>query len=363
MPRASSSRRRPSSLALRAGSVAGCAALVAAAVCWPQSERPGSQAGHHAYAVTHTELSASSARRLATAAWSGRMYTTTGGETVSVFVAEGYLDGDAAGRRWAEFFGSLVHGSELGLFTAYVTTPTSVTEMCQNERALGCYGSSTLVIPGEPVAGVSPEEIARHEYGHHVAANRQNPPWRAIDWGTKRWASAAKVCARVGAGTAFPGDEDAHYEQNPGEGFAEAYRVLNEFKAGISSSAWSIVDPTYYPDRAALEALERDVLEPWTSGVTSRQRYRFAPGAKRVRTMPLATALDGDLAIVASFERGWLFDVDLLGPDGKRVLARALWSGASLKRLTYTICGERPLFLRIVRRGAPGRVVVTTTTP
>ena len=244
-----------------------------------------------------------------------------------------------------------------------MTTPASVKERCQSAYALGCYGSSTLVMPGETVGGVSPEEIARHEYGHHVAANRQNPPWRAIDWGTKRWATAAQVCSRVRTSTAFPGDEDEHYAQNPGEGFAEAYRVLNEVKNGISSSAWPIVDPAFVPDQPALEALERDVLEPWTSGVTRSHRYRFPQSAKRVRTVPLAAALDGDLAIVASFERGALYDIDLLGSDGKRVLARGLWSGASQKRLSYTICGERPLFLRIVRRGAPGRVAVTTTTP
>jgi hypothetical protein len=61
--------------------------------------------------------------------------------------------------------------------------------MCFTTEALGCYGGQTLVVVGESMDGIAPSSIATHEYGHHVAANRSNAPWPAIDWGTKRWAS------------------------------------------------------------------------------------------------------------------------------------------------------------------------------
>ena len=62
---------------------------------------------------------------------------------------------------------------------------------------------------GETTDGIAPNSVATHEYGHHVAANSNNAPWRAIDWGTKRWASMVGVCSRVQSGMAFPGDEGA----------------------------------------------------------------------------------------------------------------------------------------------------------
>jgi len=366
MPRASSNnRKRWSSPPLRVGFIAAGLALavVLSPIAPPASTSSSGPHLRNGFALRHTELSQSAARQVAASGWVGRTYSTAQGENVTVYVAEGYLEGDAAGQRWADFFGSLLHGGELSLFTAYITTPDGVREMCRNPYALGCYGSSTLVMPGEVSSGIAPELIARHEYGHHVAANRVNPPWIAIDWGTKRWASAVNVCSRARTGTAFPGDEDEHYEQNPGEGFAEAYRILNETKAGIATSIWDIVDRVFYPDQAALTAIERDVLEPYSTGVTRTQQLRFGQTGKPSRTLQVATPLDGDLAITVSFTPGTLFDVDLLGPDGKTVVARGLWSGSAQKRITYGVCGERSLLLRVVRRGLAGRVAVMTTTP
>jgi hypothetical protein len=345
-----------------AGAIAVCAAIGLAA-SWPTSLGRERMRADSAFSVGHTELGPSAARTLTAASWTGRRYTTPSGETVAVYVAEGYLDGEAAGQRWADFFASLLHDDELALLRVYVVPPTSASEMCASDQAIGCYGGSQLVIPGEPAEGVAPEAVARHEYGHHIAANRQNVPWKAIDWGTKRWATAAKVCSRVGEGTAFPGDEGDHYSQNPGEAFAEAYRVLNEVKAGVSSTEWSIVDTSFYPDQKALEAVEADVVQPWSSRTTSVARLQFSRKGKRTRTLPITAGLDGDLAVTVSFARGSLFDVDLLAANGKRILARGKWSGAARKRVTLTICGERPLTLRIVRRGAPGRITVTTSVP
>src|SRR5207249_3734012 len=82
---------------------------------------------------------------------------------------------------------------------------------------------------------------------------RINPPWRALTWGTKRWASYMNVCAKTVSGQLHPGNEGNAYQLNPGEAFAEAYRVLNEQREGIASPEWDLVDPSLRPDATALQ--------------------------------------------------------------------------------------------------------------
>jgi hypothetical protein len=229
---------------------------------------------------------------------------------------------------------------------------------CGNADALGCYGSNMLIVPGEAVDGVDPKLIATHEYGHHVAFNRANPPWIAVDWGPKRWASYANVCARTTAGTAYPGDEADHYRQNPGEAFAETYRLLNETKAGATNFIWPVVDGSFYPDAGALQAVEQDVLQPWTTPTTRSVRVRF-PKGKRVWTLQLATPLDGLLDVDVTLPTGALDDVSLVAAG--RVLVQGLWSGAHEKKLAYQICGQRSLQLRVVRRARPDSFTVRIT--
>jgi hypothetical protein len=118
---------------------------------------------------------------------------------------------------------------------------------------------------------VTPQEVVRHELGHHVAFNRLNTPWTAVNWGPKAWATDQDVCARG--------------------------------------------------------------------------------------------PLDGDLAVTISLPKGGYHDVVLLGPDGVTVLARGLWAGTTVQRITTTVCGRRPLTLRITRHGSVGRVAVVVSTP
>ena len=148
-----------------------------------------------------------------------------------------------------------------------------------------------LVLPGELWGGITPEELARHEYGHHVAANRLNAPWPAADWGPKRWASHVGVCARAAAGTASP-TSNTDYERHPGEAFAEVYRVLNERRGGSTALTWSIVDDSFIPDAAALRAAEEDVTKPWLAPVKQTVAGRFERGLQRrlIPVRPRSTA-------------------------------------------------------------------------
>jgi hypothetical protein len=270
---------------------------------------------------------------------------TASGARVRVYVSSAYTDADAAVTRWASFLAALPHERELELLEAYVAPLAEVERIC-GRGALGCYGQQTLVSIGELVHGVTPEDVVRHEYGHHVAANRLNPPWEAVEWGPKRWASAANVCARAAVGTAYPGNEAAYYTLNPGEAFAEAYRVTAELDGGPSGFTWNLVDPSFAPGPEAIAAVREDVLRPWANGPVRVVRARFA-GGTRTWTLPLKTTLDGNLEVALEKRAGARHSLQLVDGAG-RVLA-----GTTAKTsLRFTICGQRTLTVRVRRSGS-----------
>src|SRR5918911_3588761 len=214
-------------------------------------------------------------RLLARGAFWGGRYTTPSGEAVTVYVSDSYAQDPAIPQRWANFLSSLVHGSELGLVTAYLAPLDEVQTVCGAD-ALACYSprDSLLVAPGDaPTSDISAEAVVTHEYGHHVAAHRSDAPWAAVDYGTKRWASYWQVCRRTRAGELHPGAESIpDYELNPGEAFAESYRVLNQRRAGLMETAWDVVDQRFYPTAQALTLLEQDVTTPWTKPTQTAYR-------------------------------------------------------------------------------------------
>jgi hypothetical protein len=230
--------------------------------------------------------------------------------------------------------------------------------MCANPDVLGCYGGDELFTLGESAPGLpSATSVAAHEYGHHIAAHRDNAPWQALDWGAKRWATRMDVCRRAAAGTAFPGDEAADYSFNPGEAFAEAYRVLVETDGTALGYTWPIVDPSFRPDADALAALREDVVDPWSGPTVTTLRGRF-PRAKRVWTTTIATPLDGELRVRIDVPD----DVSLVAPDGT-VLARSTWTSAGGKRVGYRVCGVRSLRIRVSRAGPAARFTLRVSKP
>lgn len=297
-------------------------------------------------------LTAAGSSRLRNEAWWGGAYTAYTGERVHVYLSAAYPEEAAVGQRWANTLASLLHGSELSLVRAYVAPYPEVQTVCGRSGVLGCYGGQELVTIAEPVDGISPEEVLRHEYGHHVAANRQNPPWAAVAWGTKRWASHMNVCTRAATGMAFPGDQGGGYSLNPGEAFAEAYRVLNEVRSGAPGFTWDLADYSFRPDTAALAAVEEDVVHPWTQPSTRVVKARFA-GRARSWTYVLSTPLDGDLTLTLRTPLGSTHGVEIHAGD-QRVLGRGLWSGSGEQTLSHRVCGERSVVVRVTRQaGAP----------
>lgn len=342
--------------------IAACLATDAQASV-PRAEAPTLASLNAAGAVGFrtATLTRSGAARLAATDWNGGSYTTSTGETVVVYVSPSYGADASLGRKWADYFASLAHGSELPLLRAFVAPLDEVEELCDAE-ALGCYGGSRLVMVGDSSAGVPPAAVAAHEYGHHVAANRLNTPWLALDWGTKRWATYMDICRRVRAGTAYPGDEGNAYSLNPGEGFAESYRVLAETGGTALGYDWPIVDNSFRPDAQALELIREDVLHPWAETPARTIRSKF-PGRSRTWTLTVATPLDGDLRVRLTVPDGGVDDVTLLAGDGKTRLATAVWDAPSTKSLTYQVCGARSLTLRVTRGTAISRFTLRVTAP
>lgn len=291
------------------------------------------------------EARPASARAFAELDWVGGRFTLATGGAVTVYVSRDLADDSAAPRRWADHLGGLVHRDELGALEAYIAPSDEVDELCGAD-ALGCYANDTLVAIGETVDGVTPEEVVAHEYGHHVANHRANPPWRSLDYGTKRWATHSRICARAAAGEVFPGDEEHGYELNPGEAFAEAYRALVESKRGAQSFAWTLVDRSFYPDDRALALVEEDVLRPWAPRRATSTSVRLRRGA-RTWTRVVPTALDGDVEVSLRLAAGIGARLDVVAVDGATTHSRGRWTGTTEQRATLRVCGSRSARIRV----------------
>jgi hypothetical protein len=292
-------------------------------------------------------LSLAAARSLqASAEWGGPTVATDG-ETVNIFFSDTYPVDPTRALQWADFMTSLVHGSELATVAIHLAPLGEVQARC-GFGALACYSpkTATIVAPGEdPEPGTSAKGVLTHEYGHHVAASRLNTPFISVDWGTKRWGSYEGVCAGVADGDFYPGAEDAgHYFLNPGEAFAETYRVLNEQKLALPFEPWHIVTLSLYPDATALSLLEQDVLMPWTAN-TSEMLTTKLNSRVRAHTFKLRTPYDGTLTVLPHQVGGANVTVTLLA-KGATVKTRS-FRDASGASLSTRVCGLRQYSLRV----------------
>lgn len=291
--------------------------------------------------------------------WGGQ-YRIASGELVTVYASNSYPIDSALGQRWADFLGSLVHGPEISTVTVLLATPTQVARVC-GAQAAACYDpqSETLYTPGEdPGSDVSAEAVITHEYGHHVANNRSNPPWSAVDFGPKRWASALQVCMKAATGQLFPGAENGRqYLLNPGEGWAETYRVLNERKAGIAETSWDVVSQSLYPSSAALAAAEQDVVSPWARATTSTQKTTIS--GQKTRTFTVATPVDGSLRLTLRPSPGLRLSVDIFAASTR--ISRTVTT--RLVSRSATICGTRSYRVKVTDLRGRGSVSLTVVKP
>jgi hypothetical protein len=276
--------------------------------------------------------------------WGGTI-TASNGESVTVDITSQVPVDPALQLRWADYLTTLAHGPELRTVTVALVSLRQVQSIC-GRSALACYlGSSATIhsptddVPGEATA----QSILAHEYGHHLAGSEDNAPWPALDWGTKRWATAMGICSRVKIGQLLPGDEGTSYLFNPGEAFAESYRLLNERALGLPETPWDIVDTSLQPSQATLDALLLDIRSPWTGPRLVSRKSSFVTASKATtRTFTIATPLDGTLAVSVKSPKGTVFR--------PRVAST-------------TICGQRSVTVTVSRVKGYGAFTLDVSVP
>lgn len=257
---------------------------------------PGERPLPAASAATHAQLNDTVLEGpVASAAMASaptRAYTTAEGQSVRVRVSRAYPADVDADRALVDFLDSRLHGPELGGLSVYVGAPAEIERIC-GAGAVACYGvdAQQMYVPGEDVHGVPVEYALTHEYGHHVASWRSNRPWEALDWGAKYWSSAMRVCAGVAAGRLFPGNQGRHYLSDPGEGFADGYAHVH-----YPAVPWQY-NQLLRPDRSALAAIRRDVLQPWTGPRSRTFRGRLGGRGGNMTRFRFRLRLDGAVRV------------------------------------------------------------------
>ena len=307
------------------------------------------------------------------------VFPVTGGQ--QVHMSSTYYSEDQM-QSIANVLGGLIHGQEMNTLSVYVATPDEISYIC-GAGALACYAPtiSEMIVSGQDgvAYGVPRDYTIAHEYGHHIANNQLNSPWSAIDSGAKRWATYTHVCQGVRKGDLFPGDEDAHYWDNPGEAFAETNAHLNYPTVNVP---WGYSYPLR-PSQGSMQRLRADILAPWTQPTTVTWNGSLWPERHNPATRHFATPLDGTVDIDLSGPADANYDVYLLGPKlhaskrerrrarhhrhsrprpRRKILGRAVSSGPS-EHLEFQSCGQSAMWVEVRRRSGEGPFTVSVTRP
>lgn len=268
---------------------------------------------------------------------------------------------------------SLDHGPEMATLSVYVATPEEIARIC-GATVVACYLPSEreMVVSGvdRPVAGVPRDFAIAHEYGHHIANSQQGSALPALEAGTSRWATYERVCQLTRSGRLHPGDQGAHYWEDPEEAFAQSYARLNMPIAPVS---WQYT-PLLRPTVASLTRIHADVIHPWSGPVMSQWSGSLASppadapaeaagdvglaAARAVGAQPLTdtrliqTPLDGPVSASLQTQVGAALSLTLRDPADGRVLARAATAATGEASLSYSNCGHATLRLEVRSRAA-----------
>jgi len=282
---------------------------------------------------------------------------------------------------------SLDHGPEIARLSVFVATPEQLREACGAE-VLACYFPSAdeMVVSGvdRPVEGVPRDFAIAHEYGHHVANTRDGGALPAIEAGAPRWATYERVCQLTRRGRLYPGNQGAHYWQDPEEAFAQSYARLNRPGAHVS---WQYT-PLLRPTAASLEKIHADIANPVGGPLESSWRGTLAgppattSAAAGARAGPLAigvghavgappsvsshlisTPLDGPVSISLQAPEGAGLVAILRDSNTDRALARAATDPSGAAALSYSNCGHASLRLEVRATSGPADFEATIARP
>jgi hypothetical protein len=354
----------------RAGALVALAALLVAAPAAAGTRDQREQAAAFAVPVPAVpfrdavlpKMSASAARATASASVGQYPVNDGAGRSVTIRVSDlcTVICNAADPQAIATFLGTVVHRGEISLLVVDVVTPEEIAATC-GPSALACYfyTQNRMVINGD--SGTAPDGATRefviaHEYGHHLANHRSNPPFEpTIEYGPKRWATYERVCEGVRSGAYFPGDQDNHYYENPGEAFAESF-AFNRFPTAPVQWAWIA---SLKPDANAFAAIGRDALDPWTGRIRVRKR---GPVPRRNARKRFATPLDGTLTM--KLRGPFDADLDLVLRDLHGNTLGASRGFGSSERVGFTVCGETAVRAIVKRTGdRGGRFKLTAIRP
>jgi hypothetical protein len=309
------------------------------------------------------------APQASTAASTYSRYRVQGGPSVLVAVSPSY--GSATTARVQAYIDSVFpwladpssHGSEVSDLLILIDTPGEMQRDCGASDALACYSprAGRMIVTGED----TPDDqaplpfVAAHEYGHHVANNRASTfkrnsayPFGSGDVGPPRWTSLERVCPLTYQGRLFPGDEGSHYEENPGENWAEAY-AMRLYPSYIDAWAYT---PLLRPGSGAYGAIRRDVDAPWRGAARKTLAWRVGPGRARTRSFKLSTPLDGYARIKVSGASSAKFTV-------RRYRSKRFVASTRARYTATFLCGNRSAEFKVTRRSGAGLVKVTLSRP
>jgi hypothetical protein len=291
---------------------------------------------------------------------------TKEGYSVSVSFTAAVPPDPALAASYVNYLDGLPHGTELAKLKILIADTSEVGTLCggtPDEGILACYGGEdqTMIVPSSGLATTFPGTpytaayALTHEYGHHIAANRNNQGFDAIDYGPKYWASYELVCDKAINGLLFPGDEGDHYLDNPGESWAETYARLT-----FPDQPWTF-SAVLVPDATALAAARTDVLQPWTKDKVVN--FRLTP-SRRTASFSVALHLDGTLKATATGPKGSKVGLKVTSGsqrivERKATKSRAAWSLASGCREKQT----ETLSFRVTRAVGAGTVKLRVSYP
>ena len=282
-------------------------------------------------------------------------FKTSDGYTIIVRWADSGPYGPADAQVMVDFLGSLLHGNEMRALSVYLATESELSQICGGD-ALACYSAleEEMIISGDPASsgGLTRKFIVAHEYGHHVANNRNNAPFPAMLFGPKYWATQQRICPGVVSGRYQPlGD----YYRRPGEAFAEAF-AFNRFP---NDTSWDWRFP--HPNAASYLALRRDTNRPWRKRVRGKVVRRL-DGRDRIDAFRVRTPLDGRLTLKLRAHRRADFDLYVLARKKLVLLARRA-GAARIKRVNLLICGRPAVRVVVVASHGAGRYTLKAARP